>query len=471
MQVLKDTASEIALLSSMAQHGKQSFLDASDLVTSQSFSLRTNQHMFSILSYIYNQNIDAKIDYHLILSAAKDLHLTEEVTDNKNYLERILTFPVEKENTREFARRIRVIQETNGLIQQLNDVVHDLATTVTGSESMSAIVAKAEEPIFSFINQLTIAGNNQVEQIGVGLDEYLEEKENNPVDIIGVPTCYPIWQEMTGGIAEGVHIVTARPKAGKSTFGINVALYVAYKEKIPVLYLDTELNKRSGTWDRMIARLATVPFYDIRKGQYIHNEIHRNRVHKAKNILNKIPLDYVNITGKDFDEVMSIIRRWIVQSVGYDNKGRTKSCLLVYDYLKLTKSTEVGQLKEYEAIGYRMSGLHDLTNQYSFPCLTFCQLNREFDVSQSDRIRWFCTSMCSLQKKTEEEIAQDGRENGNRKLVPEDFRFGPGLDDGDYINFHLTGQFAKLDEMKTRNQLGAARNENQLEPEVVDQEF
>lgn len=470
MEVLKDSASEIALLSSIAQHGKQAYLDVADLVTRQSFSLRTNQNMYTVLSHIYNKNIDAKIDYHLLLASAKDLNLLEEITENKNYLERILTFPVEKDNTREFARRLRVLQETNGLIHELNDAVISLRN-VTGAEAMSAIVAKAEEPIFSFINKLTISGSNQVEQIGIGLDEYLEEKENNPVDVIGVPTCYPIWQEITGGIAEGVHIVTARPKAGKSTFGVNVALYVAYKEKIPVLYLDTELNKRSGTWDRMIARLATVPFFDIRRGKYVDNEVFRNRVHKAKNVLKKIPLDYVNITGKDFDEVMSIVRRWIVQKVGYDNKGRTKPCLLVYDYLKLTKSTEVAQLKEYEAIGYRMSGLHDLTNQYSFPCLTFCQLNREFDVSQSDRIRWFCTSMCSLQKKTEEEIAQDGRENGNRKLVPEDFRFGPGLEDGDYINFSLDGKFASLKEMQTRNQLGAGRNENQLEPDAVDQDF
>jgi hypothetical protein len=57
-------------------------------------------------------------------------------------------------------------------------------------------------------------------------------------------------------------------------------------------------------------------------------------------------------------------------------------------------------------------------------------------------------------------------------LVPEDFRFGPGLDDGDYINFQLDGKFATLKEMKTRNQLGAERNNgNQLEPEPVDQDF
>jgi replicative DNA helicase len=471
MEILKDTASEIALLSSIAQHGKQAYLDASDLVTSQSFTMRTNQYMFTVLSHIYNKNMDAKVDYHLVLSAAKDLGLVEEVTDNKNYLERIFTFPIEAQNTREFAQRIRKLQETNGLIHKLDDAINELRK-VTGSESMSAIVAKAEEPIFGFINKLTIDGNNQVEQIGIGLDEYVAEREENPLEIIGIPTCYPIWQDIAGGIAEGVHMVTARPKAGKSTFGINVGLYVSLKEHMPVLYLDTELNKRSGTWDRMLSRLSSVPFTDIRKGQYVKNEVHRRRVHKAKEYLKKIPLDYMNITGKDFEEVTSTIRRWLVQKVGYNDKGRLNKCLLIYDYLKLTKSTEATQLKEYEAIGYRMSGLHDLTNQYIFPCITFCQLNRELDVSQSDRIRWFCTSMCSLQKKTEEEIAQDGRENGNRKLVPEDFRFGPGLDDGDYINFQLDGKFATLKEMKTRNQLGAERNNgNQLEPEPVDQDF
>ena len=72
---------------------------------------------------------------------------------------------------------------------------------------------------------------------------------------------------------------------------------------------------------------------------------------------------------------------------------------------------------------------------------------------------------------TEDEIAQDGRENGNRKLVPEDFRFGPGLEDGDYINMELDGKFTSLKELKTRNQLGLNRDENQLEPDAVDENF
>lgn len=470
MDVLQDYGVERAVLSGVIQHGKNAYLDVCDLLSAESFCFKSNQVLYTVLAHILSQNLEVKIDYHLILSSAKDLGLLEEIREDKNYLQRIIDFPSELSNIRGYAQKLRKLQETRKLIGKIDDSVQELRK-ITGTESMTEIIAKAEGPIFDFINRLTIDGKNQVEQIGVGIDEYLEEKENNPQDIIGIPTCFPIWQEMLGGLAEGVHVVTARPKAGKSTFGVNVALYVSAKERIPVLYLDTELNKRSGTWDRMLARLGTVPFNVIRSGGYKNNEVFYRRVHKAKDILKKIPLDYVNITGKDFDEVISMVRRWVVQKVGYDQYGRTNKCLLVYDYLKLTNVKDVGSLKEYEAIGYRMSGLHDLTNQYSFPCLTFCQLNREFDVSQSDRIRWFCTSMCSLQKKTEDELAEDGRDNGNRKLIPEDFRFGPGLDDGDYINFVLDGKYASIKELKTRNQLGAERHENQLEPGEALEDF
>lgn len=816
MDKLRDPAAETAVLSCIVQHGKNAYLDVADIIKSTSFSIHTNQQMFALLSHVLTNNIEAKIDYHVILSAAKELGIEKDITEDSRYIKRVIEFNSELSNVRMFAQKLRKLEETKKLIGKLDDTARDLSNNVTGSEPMSTIVAKAEEPIFSFINQLTLDGKNQIELIGVGLDEYITEKEENPVDIIGIPTCFPIWQNMMGGLGEGVHVVTARPKIGKaqpldsiiqtyngpvlnknikiddivftddggtstvthihpqgirdvykitfkdgdsvecdeehlwkiksrrwkeykvlslkeilqtkykennrckwqiplpmpvsykenyhlihpyvlglllgdgsfrggvkfttkdidlvnsiedyigtndgykckkvknskysylitkgrtgktnkyiqhikhlglynkksndkfipdaylydsyenrlcllqglmdtdgsskkrnfeytttsiklaeqtkwlvnsiggickiksrrtrytkkdgskskwflsyrltiyvnnniklfklkrkldnitdrikpdlkrtiekiekvgrkecqcltisnpnglyltdnfivthnSTFAINVALYVAWKENIPVLYLDTELNKRSGTWDRLLARVGQVPFYDIRTGQYVTNDIMRRQVHKARKVLNRIPLSYINITGKNFDDVMSLVRRWIVQTVGYDAKGNVNKCLLVYDYLKLTGTAEKQDLKEYEAIGYRMSALHDLTVRYSLPCLTFCQLNREFDVSQSDRVRWFCTSMCSLQKKDEEELAQDGRENGNRKLIPQDFRFGPGLEDGDYINMQLDGRLASIKEMQTRNQLGAGNaNQNRLEIEEADQEF
>ena len=41
---------------------------------------------------------------------------------------------------------------------------------------------------------------------------------------------------------------------------------------------------------------------------------------------------------------------------------------------------------------------------------------------------------------------------GNRKLVPIVARHGAGLHDGDYINMDMVGEYARLLELKTRNE-------------------
>jgi hypothetical protein len=55
--------------------------------------------------------------------------------------------------------------------------------------------------------------------------------------------------------------------------------------------------------------------------------------------------------------------------------------------------------------------------------------------------------------KSDEEMADDGAEHGNRKLVPVVARHGEGLDDGDYISMTMFGKYGKIDEGTTRNEL------------------
>ena len=73
-------------------------------------------------------------------------------------------------------------------------------------------------------------------------------------------------------------------------------------------------------------------------------------------------------------------------------------------------------------------------------------------VSGSDRLIWLCTSFTIFKAKSPEELAEDGPNAGNRKLVPIVSRHGAGLDDGDYINMVMQGSHAKLRELKTRNE-------------------
>jgi len=66
---------------------------------------------------------------------------------------------------------------------------------------------------------------------------------------------------------------------------------------------------------------------------------------------------------------------------------------------------------------------------------------------------WLCTSFSIFKNKRDEEIAEDGDEYGNKKLVPIVARHGPGLSDRDYISMAMKGETAKIVEKSTRNEI------------------
>jgi len=190
-------------------------------------------------------------------------------------------------------------------------------------------------------------------------------------------------------------------------------------------------------------------------------------------ILKTLPFYHKSIAGKNFNEVLSIIRRWIVQEVGYSG-GRTKDCLIVYDYFKIMDQVELQDLQEYQAIGFQISRLTDFCKEYDFPCLAFVQVNRDGItketsdiISQSDRLLWLCHSCTLLKRKSQEELLLDGKQNGNMKLKTIECRFGPGMEMEDYINLETSNGTFQVKELGTKleSEKNKAKNENGFDTE------
>jgi replicative DNA helicase len=448
-QNLTDVAAERAVLAAIFQYGKEAYLECFDSINAQSFSQHLNSVIYSILMYLYGQDMDVVVDLAKLMSGAKEIGLLNEIENDIKYINTLFNFNVELTNIRGFSIKLRKLQETKELLCCIDSTASAIRE-ITGNETISEIVAIAEKPIYDFTNRL-MGGAQQVEQVGVGLDEYLENIRDQK--IVGIDIGCPIYQEAIGGLEMGVHVIGARKKTGKSFKALNAAIYNAGKNRLPTLLLDTELQKENGQWIRMLARVSEINQDLIKHGKFYEDERMLQKIERAANVLKSIPLDYLNVAGRQFDEIISIVRRWLMQKVGYDNHGKLNKCLVVYDYLKITASNDIKAVTEWQQLGFRMGSLHDICVQYNFPILTFVQLNREHEIAASDRISWYCTSYASFSSKTPEEIAEDGPQNGNRKLVIEDARFGEGLDGGDYINFAFNGGISRIKELTTRNRI------------------
>ena len=479
--ILADPAAERAVLAGLCRHGSEAFFDVADIVDANTFTIDSNSIIFSCVRRLFEEDDSRKIDVPSILSSAKEIGLAD-FFNNKNeisHLNAIMKFPVLFENVRKFAAKARKLQIARMMVDQLDDT-KEKYMQLKGDESVSHILGLAEESIFDFTSLLN-DHDDAPELLFGDLDEYLEERSENQIDQIGIATGFTKYDfAIGGGLRKGtVNVIGARTKVGKSLIGLNMGADIANRD-IPVLYLDTEMTRKDqqNRGGSMIAYGTTgkSTINDIETGQFANNDFRKNSLMELAQQKKNIPFYHKNIGGKPFEDQISIMRRWLAKVVGLNDQGKANDCVIVYDYVKLMEASELAKsdLKEFQLLGFMMTSLHNFALRYEVPILSFIQLNRDGinkestdAASGSDRIMWLCSNFTIYKQKSDEEIAQDGPENGNRKLVPIIARHGEGLDDGDYINVLMKGAYAKLIEGQTAYELaeGGSYTEGEVDEE------
>lgn len=475
---LEDLASERAVLAALCQYGLDAYLEV-DFVDSRSFTDPMNQLIFDCVYKSISEN--TQVELSSILSAANDLGVYDQINTKEEigFIRSLFNFPIHKSNVGTYAAKIAKLKLARDLSQTLRACEQELST-ITGEEDVMDIVAKIEEPLLEATGDIYQSSSKKTETLGTGLSEYLEHLSENVSDFVGIPSGFPAYDFAIGGglRRKCVDLVAARPKVGKSMFGDAVALHVSSKLEIPVLVLDTEMSKEDH-YNRILADLSGVEINRISTGKFTDNEIDKEKVYNAAKKIDAIPYHYISIAGESFENIISLMRKWIYQHVGFDENGKTNDCLIVYDYLKLMGSEGISaSMQEYQVLGFQITKLHNFVVKYDVACLAFVQLNRDGItkestdvVSGSDRLIWLCTSFSIFKLKSDEEKATDGIDNGDRKLVPVVARHGEGLDDGDYISMKMHGRYGRIEQGLTRNEIHEGNRSRQegFETEAIDE--
>lgn len=475
--ILCDPSAERAVLSCILEYGDKAYLEVNDIISNDSFTVDSNQLIYGCIKYLFSKELTSKLDIASIYSAAQDLGFSHILNkkEEAQHLKAIKDFPANIDNVKQFAVKIKKLEIARSLHSELGKV-QDKLLDVTGSEPISSILSIAEDVLFEFGSNLS--NDNEPYHIGEGLSEYIEYLIANPVPQVGISSGFPIYdQAIGGGFRKGtVNIIAARPKAGKTMWADNVGFYVANKLGIPVLNMDTEMSNKDHI-HRVMAMMTEIETSKIETGKFSESPVQNSKIQESIEELQKTKLYYKSIAGKPFDEQLGIMRRWICKEVGLNSDGTAKDCLIIYDYLKLMDSTGMSQdMKEYQLLGFMMTALHNFAVKYQVPILGFIQLNRDGitkestdTASGSDRIIWLCSNFSIFKRKSDEEIAEDGGDSGNRKLLPLISRHGGCLDDNDYINFNLKGWCAKITEGKTKLELSSGGGKNNKNGFVINE--
>jgi replicative DNA helicase len=343
---------------------------------------------------------------------------------------------------------------TSSYRTKISGFLNGLQNEVRDSSNPGDMVSSVEKGVYEFTTGL-FRGEDMVE-VGKGYTEWLNDLAEAAAEgeiETGIKTGFDLFDTaIGGGLRKGtVNVIAARPKRHKSFLALTMAKNIS-ESGVPVLYLDTELSYDL-QMSRMTAMMANIPLNAIETGKFVTDQSMSNAIKGIIPIVESLPLDYVQIGGWGLEQQVSIIRRWYARRVGQDENGNWKPAVVILDYLKLMNSADKGDDKEYEALGYRMSALHDLMRDYGGSMLALAQQNRSgtesedaTTISGSDRIIWLCDNFTILAKKSDAEItasianAEMNHEADkiltNMKLVVAECRHGPGTQ-GRHIGLYI----------------------------------
>jgi replicative DNA helicase len=355
------------------------------------------------------------------------------------------------ESARILARRCYKNKITEDLVQLQNQIknLHENTPSDVTSNTLVEFVRKS----------VATEGDDKMELLGVDIGEYIDDLTNGEPSAPGINIGLPLFEAGSGGILPGtVTCISARLKVGKSSLCLNIAANAA-KNGIPTLFLDMEMQRRQ-IQNRLLANISGVNLNTIKYKTFNRDPVLIRHIEQASEVIEKLPLTWRKASTMNVDQYLSYVRRWLANTVGFNEDGSAKECLVVLDYIKLSGDISANtSKKDWELLGETAGKLKDFANEYGVPVVTAVQLNRtatqgprgnNANIGGSDRIAQYVDTVWELSKKTTTEIAQDnadlGEYCGNVVLVQTAVRDAESLPIENYLAMDFNGGLMRCSE-------------------------
>ena len=336
--------------------------------------------------------------------------------------------------------------------------------------SYNEIVSSADQIYNEQVNLYEISGQSP-ENLFDCMEEFIEERGDNPVEEFGLMGPHDRLNELYGSLLRpgNISVVVARAGVGKTQFCMDFCTKVsAMNENVPVLHFDNGEMSKEELIIRQCAALSGVPMHLLETGLW--RKAGKDVVDKVRKVWKQVKsfkFYYYNVAGHSIESMINIIRRFYYSAV-----GRGNSMIFSFDYIKTTYEKTSG-LSSWEMVGRMVDKFKQLIQKELcfedgpvVSMVTSVQSNRlgitnnrnsdaivddESIVSLSDQITQFCSHLFLLRQKTMDEIQTEPEGFGTHKLICLKYRWlgkdihravqPVEMEDGskrkNYINLHM----------------------------------
>lgn len=287
-----------------------------------------------------------------------------------NYVVELVNSTPTSKNVEHYAK---LVKEKATLRKVITDLSESLSSAYQGDVSISDIISKTEKSMLDISNQNTGTGFRNVADILDTHMQIVETRSQTDGFVTGLSTGFVGLDKITTGLHEGnLIILAARPAMGKTALALNVAKYVATKERKPAVIFSLEMGAEE-LIERMLASEGMVPAYHLKTGNLSTDEW--KRLVQAQNNLYDAPIFVDDTAGIRISEIRSNARK-LAQEMG--GLG-----VIIIDYLQLITGAK-GENRQ-QIVSEISRELKILAKDLKVPVIALSQLSRAVEQRQDKR--------------------------------------------------------------------------------------
>lgn len=344
-----------------------SIISLADELTPEDFYKPANKIVFKTMLSLFKKG--EPIDATTMGSALTNQGNISKIGGITYIVELVNSTPTSK-NVEHYAKLVKEKATLRKMIANLSD---SLSSAYQGDVSIDDIIAKTEKSMLDISNQNTGTGFRNVADILDTHMQMVETRSQTDGVVTGLSTGFVGLDKITTGLHEdNLIILAARPAMGKTALALNIAQYIAVKEKKPVAIFSLEMGAES-LIERMLASEGMVEGYHLKTGNLSVEEWHR-LVHAQGNLYDA-PIFVDDTAGIRISEIRSKARK-LAQEMG--GLG-----VIIIDYLQLITGSK-GENRQ-QVVSEISRELKILAKDLKVPVIALSQLSRAVEQRQEKR--------------------------------------------------------------------------------------
>jgi len=257
----------------------------------------------------------------------------------------------------------RIVKDTATKRALMSAAAHLMDFSMDEGLGASEVMDKAESEVFSLSQKSSSKSFTAVRDTLAESFDRLDELHKQGEGMRGVATGFSDLDDALAGMQKSnLIILAARPGVGKTSLALNIAQYVAVKNKKHVGFFSLEMSKEELV-DRLLVGQADIDAWKLKTGKLSEDDF--SKLSNAMGELAEAPLYIDDTPGLSILEMRTKARRLQVEN-GLD--------FLVVDYLQLARSRNLeNRVQEVSEIS---QGMKNLARELKIPVLTLSQLSR-----------------------------------------------------------------------------------------------